>query len=504
MGYESVSTLLVVIVIVALLFGWLPKLTVKSMKNMLEHRGDRYSSSLHLVDEWSNSHICDDAGTFVEGARMQPTEQKTVMTTEHIRRVRALRKAAVRRRRILVLSLLAITLIVLVVGFSGLYSPAFALIPFALLAFVIFCGINASKSAREWEARVKRASIAASINASRNLTRNSAFDSSEVNSDNSLKSSYQSSSQSNSIDKSSLNPEEKANEANEVASSEGDSVATSVMEKREIRLALRRSMQDQQRAFERRSKNDDNSLKYSSSASENLGAKHDYAESSVKPAFESSKLVSNPNNVVAEDAVEGMTESTVTESTVYESKTVESSSKSNSENSDSSHDSSRNSLHLDSTNEINTVRASRGLDVFDLATASLSVDSSDSSLKSHDLISFSLGSNNSQDSKSESKVDSELVSESESDAKSSSVPESDSSYAPESLEIKSTKQVTKAVPVKFDSAENAKTAKTVNAKPIKTSKLAKSAELEVEPPAKTEDSLGSADLLDVLARRNQA
>ena len=499
MGYESVSTLLVVIVIVALLFGWLPKLTVKSMKNMLEHRGDRYSSSLHLVDEWSNSHICDDAGTFVEGARMQPTEQKTVMTTEHIRRVRALRKAAVRRRRILVLSLLAITLIVLVVGFSGLYSPAFALIPFALLAFVIFCGINASKSAREWEARVKRASIAASINASRNLTRNSAFDSSEVNSDNSLKSSYQSSSQSNSIDKSSLNPEEKANEANEVASSEGDSVATSVMEKREIRLALRRSMQDQQRAFERRSKNDDNSLKYSSSESENLGVKPEYAESSVKPAVDSSKLVSNPNNVVAEDAVEGMSESTV-----YESKTVESSSKSNSENSDSSHDSSRNSLHLDSTNEINTVRASRGLDVFDLATASLSVDPSDSSLKSHDLISFSLGSNNSQDSKSESKVDSELVSESESDAKSSSVPESDSSYAPESLEIKSTKQVTKAVPVKFDSAKNAKTAKTVNAKPVKTSKLAKSAELEVEPPAKTEDSLGSADLLDVLARRNQA
>lgn len=460
MGYESVSTLLVVIVIVALLFGWLPKLTVKSMKNMLEHRGDRYSSSLHLVDEWSNSHICDDAGTFVEGARMQPTEQKTVMTAEHIRRVRALRKAAVHRRRILVLSLLAITLLVLVISFSGLYSPVFALIPFALLAFVIFCGINASKSAREWEARVKRASIAASINASRNLTRNSAFDSSVVNSDSSLKSSSQSSSQSNSIDKSSLNSEEKANEANEVALSEGDSVATSVMEKREIRLALRRSMQDQQRAFERRSKNDDNSLKYSSS--------------------------------------ESVTEANVTEANVTEATTVESSSKSNSENSDSSNDFSRNSLHLDSTNEINTVRASRGLDVFDLATASLSVDSSDSSLKSHDLISFSLGSNNSQNSKSESKVDSELVSESESDAKSSSVPESDSSYAPESLEIKSTKQVTKAVPVKFDSV------KTVNAKPIKTSKLAKSAELEVEPPAKTEDSLGSADLLDVLARRNQA
>lgn len=465
MGYESVSTLLVVIVIVALLFGWLPKLTVKSMKNMLEHRGDRYSSSLHLVDEWSNSHICDDAGTFVEGARMQPTEQKTVMTAEHIRLVRALRKAAVRRRRILVLSLLAITLLVLVISFSGLYSPAFALIPFALLAFVIFCGINASKSAREWEARVKRASIAASINASRNLTRNSAFDSSVVNSDSSLKSS----SQSNSIDKSSINSAEKANEVNEVALSEGDSVATSVMEKREIRLALRRSMQDQQRAFERRSKNDDNSLEYSSS--------------------------------------ESVTEATVTESTVTESTTVESYSKSNSENSDSSHDFSRNSLHLDSTNEINTVRASRGLDVFDLATASLSVDSSDSSLKSHDLISFSLGSNNSQNSKSESKVDSELVSESESDAKSSSVPESDSSYAPESLEIKSTKQVTKAVPVKFDSSKTVKTVNTVNAvnaKPIKTSKLAKSAELEVEPPAKTEDSLGSADLLDVLARRNQA
>ena len=183
MGYESISTLLLVIIVIALLFGWLPKLTLKSMKTMLEHREDRYSSSLHLVDEWTNSHMCDDANKFAEGASMQPAKQNIKMITqEHIRKVRQLRRDSIRRRRILVSLLFVLTLVVLFTGFSGLYSPLFALIPFALFSTVIYFGIKASKAAREWESRVKRGEISV-YKKSRGIGESAAFSVSASDSD---------------------------------------------------------------------------------------------------------------------------------------------------------------------------------------------------------------------------------------------------------------------------------------------------------------------------------
>lgn len=477
MGYESISTLLLVIIVIALLFGWLPKLTLKSMKTMLEHREDRYSSSLHLVDEWTNSHMCDDANKFAEGASMQPAKQNIKMITqEHIRKVRQLRRDSIRRRRILVSLLFVLTLVVLFTGFSGLYSPLFALIPFALFSTVIYFGIKASKAAREWESRVKRGEIsvykksrgigesaASSASASASVSA-SASDSYEefahdnenelahsdcVDSNYELERENSGNSRENTSENIQNNVENSNDNISENSSENScnvdDSVATSVMEKREIRIALHRSMQEKKRALESRGI---------------------VAENYVDPE----NGVSTP----AVSAVSGVSAEDVQDS-------VDSSVSQNNEQFSSDPNNSRDLIHSDLTDEINTVRASRGLDVFDLATASLCVDSSSEPLKSHDLISFSLGSSSKKD-------DSNNTNNSE-------------SYAPESLEIKSTKQVAKAVPVESKVANLLNTSEP-NRDSI-ASKNNSRDEVVVEAPERTEDSLGSADLLEVLARRNQ-
>ena len=477
MGYESISTLLLVIIVIALLFGWLPKLTLKSMKTMLEHREDRYSSSLHLVDEWTNSHMCDDANKFAEGASMQPAKQNIKMITqEHIRKVRQLRRDSIRRRRILVSLLFVLTLVVLFTGFSGLYSPLFALIPFALFSTVIYFGIKASKAAREWESRVKRGEIsvykkacgigesaASSASASVSASASDSYEEFAYDNENELAhsdcvdSNYELERENsvNSRENTSENIQNNVENSNDNISENSsenscnvdDSVATSVMEKREIRIALHRSMQEKKRALESRGI---------------------VAENYV-----------DPENGVSTPAVSAVSAISASAEDVQDS--VDSSVSQNNEQSSSDPNNSRDLIHSDLTDEINTVRASRGLDVFDLATASLCVDSSSEPLKSHDLISFSLGSSSKKD-------DSNNTNNSE-------------SYAPESLEIKSTKQVAKAVPVESKVANLLNTSEP-NRDSI-ASKNNSCDEVVVEAPERTEDSLGSADLLEVLARRNQ-
>ncbi|WP_133119532.1 hypothetical protein [Bifidobacterium primatium] len=89
-----------------------------------------------------------------------------------IAHVRALRRDAIRRRRVLVLSLLAVAVVILVLALALHFSPLFALIPVALDAAVLALGVRAAKQAREWErqvalakkrAKIKRAKTAASV-----------------------------------------------------------------------------------------------------------------------------------------------------------------------------------------------------------------------------------------------------------------------------------------------------------------------------------------------------
>ncbi|WP_329970123.1 hypothetical protein [Bifidobacterium angulatum] len=83
---------------------------------------------------------------------MQPnTKQPGMPTAERVAQVRSLRRAAIKRRRIIVAALALITVVVLVCAFSLRFSPLYALIPGALLAVVLAFGVHASKQAHEWE-----------------------------------------------------------------------------------------------------------------------------------------------------------------------------------------------------------------------------------------------------------------------------------------------------------------------------------------------------------------
>ncbi|MFU0663286.1 hypothetical protein [Gardnerella vaginalis] len=398
MGYESVSALIVLIILVALWFGWLPNHTINGMKTMLEHREDRFSPTLHLVGEWSIARICDGTGMLAKEACMQPTQQKRKLTPERIARIRAARRAAIRRRCVLVASLAVLTFLVFLAGCSGLFSPAFALIPGAMVAVVLYFGSRASKHARQWEARVAKMGA----NSKRNVE-----DSLYENHNSDVVSRLGNSSGVGAIDGGAAvdyaavadavvdadrveNFESDASGAASRALVErcGDSrddTATSVMEQHEIRVALRRAAEERDAVLRERN---------ASKSSE----RSEFVNSSSEDVSDNAEAVSGANN-------------------------------------------------------------------------------------NQDLISFSLGS----DSQNESN-------------------NSSLNPAPESLEIKSTKQVAKAIPVD-KSAEAAKSAK--SSKVIESSANANSSKFhaeeqasDVEAPESSEDSLGVANLHDVLARRN--
>lgn len=157
MGYESLSTVVVLAIVVILMLIWLPRRTIKGMKRVIEHREDRFSPSLHLVDADSGTRFSDETVAAAKGVLMQSTEaHKGATSEERIAEIRALRHAAVRRRRAIAVSLLTIMVVVLVCAFALHFSPLFALIPAALLAAVLALGVRASKQAVAWERKVAR------------------------------------------------------------------------------------------------------------------------------------------------------------------------------------------------------------------------------------------------------------------------------------------------------------------------------------------------------------
>lgn len=396
MGYESVSALIVLIILVALWFGWLPKRTVNGMKTMLEHREDRFSPTLHLVGEWSAARICDGTGMLAKGACMQPTQRKRTLTPERIARIRAARRAAIRRRCVLVGALAVLTVLVFIVGCSGAFSPAFVLIPGAMLAAVLYFGSRAAKHAREWEARVAkmRAGSLESVDSANDSLRNKSLNGESLKLE---------SSKEQSLTEQSLKSE--PSESVEQHSSRDDT-ATSVMEKGEIKVALMRAQEERNAALLARSEATENA----ENVSEDIAEK-EYEEDSRE------------------------------------------------------------------------------------ANLAIKEDSEDSAAvkNNQDLISFSLGSDVKYD-----------LGNSVAAAK-----------APESLEIKSTKQVAKAIPVvkpakskatKSKAAKSAKTSESKYAKNLQKSTSlqfhAEEQKSQVEAPASSADSLGVANLREVLARRN--
>ncbi|MGE4644742.1 hypothetical protein [Bifidobacterium longum] len=385
MGYESLSTVVVLVIVAIIIVVWLPVRTANGMKRVDEHRQDRYSPSLHIVDAENGRRFGDIKPYKAKGAAMPASTPSARLTPEHIAHVRELRRAAIRRRQILAVCLLAITVLVFAVSFPLHFSPLLALIPFVLLLLLLVLGANASRQARQWERKVVR------------------YERTHSGTGWSKKPSAESK------DSKRVNKAEPVAAVTAPAEQIEDAV-TEVMEQRQIRCALRDAEIEQAKA---------KALRQSAAAYQAAGEhakqldKSDTAQSAAdKPAVEPSAMVDESadrksaaetsESSAAPDASARADKSTKSDKSV--APRVEPSLTVRDERDE------RDDAAADATSELASVRPARALDVFDMAT-------------SQDLISFTLGGEHNADN------------------------------APESLEIKSTRQVSKAEPVEPAVAE---------------------------------------------------
>lgn len=385
MGYESLSTVVVLVIVAIIIVVWLPVRTANGMKRVDEHRQDRYSPSLHIVDAENGRRFGDIKPYKAKGAAMPASTPSARLTPEHIAHVRELRRAAIRRRQILAVCLLAITVLVFAVSFPLHFSPLLALIPFVLLLLLLVLGANASRQARQWERKVVR------------------YERTHSGTGWSKKPSAESK------DSKRVNKAEPVAAVTAPAEQIEDAV-TEVMEQRQIRRALRDAEIEQAKAKALRQ----STAAYQAAAEHaKQSEKSDTAQSAAdKPAAEPSAMVDESadrksaaetsESSAAPDASARTDKSTKSDKSV--APRVEPSLTVRDERDE------RDDAAADATSELASVRPARALDVFDMAT-------------SQDLISFTLGGEHNADN------------------------------APESLEIKSTRQVSKAEPVEPAVAE---------------------------------------------------
>lgn len=388
MGYEQLSTIIVLVIVLIGIVAWLPVRTAKSMRHVEEHREDRFSSSLHLVDEHSGTRFSDD-GTYAKGVLMQPNERRAnTLTPERIAEVRRLRREAVRRRQILVAVLSVAVIVVAVVAFPLHFSPWFALIPAAMEAVVLALGARAAGQARAWERKVARARA----RERRSRAMQARAQAREVDAR---------------TDKVKAEAEGLRRSAQMMASAIADDVEspanaaqeapTDQMERREIRRVLRQAEIEQRRALAAHGKLDAPDVQVVQQAEDALAA--------PQPDMQSVVPAAQP---VAQSDTAKAVAATVP------------------------------AAPADATAELVEVRSAGALDPFDIAVAS------------QDLISFSLGeARNTADAKTD---------------------------APESREIKSTRQVAKASPLETDEQRA----------------LAQEAKMETAPAAPADHAEGDA------------
>ncbi|BAJ69907.1 conserved hypothetical protein [Bifidobacterium longum subsp. infantis ATCC 15697 = JCM 1222 = DSM 20088] len=373
------------VIVAIIIVVWLPVRTANGMKRVDEHRQDRYSPSLHIVDAENGRRFGDIKPYKAKGAAMPASTPSARLTPEHIAHVRELRRAAIRRRQILAVCLLAITVLVFAVSFPLHFSPLLALIPFVLLLLLLVLGANASRQARQWERKVVR------------------YERTHSGTGWSKKPSAESK------DSKRVNKAEPVAAVTAPAEQIEDAV-TEVMEQRQIRCALRDAEIEQAKAKALRQ----SAAAYQAAAEHaKQSEKSDTAQSAAdKPAAEPSAMVDESadrksaaetsESSAAPDASARTDKSTKSDKSV--APRVEPSLTVRDERDE------RDDAAADATSELASVRPARALDVFDMAT-------------SQDLISFTLGGEHNADN------------------------------APESLEIKSTRQVSKAEPVEPAVAE---------------------------------------------------
>ena len=441
MVYESLSSIVVLVIAVILVLGWLPFRTIKGMKRASEHRQDRLSTSLHMVGGEDGMRFCDRQSRTVKGLVMQQGQQdgNRRSQVQRIRQIRQLRRAAIRRRRILVAALLIVTM--LVAGFSLPmdYSAWFTLIPVALLIAVLAAGAHASAQARAWERNLaqrrnrRRRQQAASLTADKTPGR--------------------------------------SGQAEREARTE---TATDVMDQGEIRRTLVQAKADQRAALKARQHNSAEAAKPVVSSSKAKGS-----AGSAKQAV-SQQTASKPATAKTAKASMAASKPAALKSSVDRSaasKSAASSGKSKSAPAPAGSEhpvssaptsqsaaSSSASTQKDATNELERINPSPALDAFGMAA-------------SQDLISFSLGSAGGEGSDRDGR--------------------NNEDEGPHSLEIKSTRQVSVARPPEKRQSDRTK----ADGRPDNFHKQEMQA--QVEAPDRSEDSL-SIGVDAILARRRPA
>lgn len=367
MGYESLSTVVVLVIVAIIIVVWLPVRTANGMKRVDEHRQDRYSPSLHIVDAENGRRFGDIKPHKAKGAAMPASTPSARLTSEHIAHVRELRRAAIRRRQILAVCLLAITVLVFAVSFPLHFSPLLALIPFVLLLLVLVLGANASRQARQWERKVVRYERAHSGTGWSKKPSAESKDSKRVNK---------------------AEPVAAVTAPAEKPAEQIEDAATEVMEQRQIRRALRDAEIEQAKAKALRQSAADKPAAEPSAMVDESADRKSAAETSESSATPDAS-VRTDKSIESDKSVAPRVEPSLT---VRDERDE------------------RDDAAADATSELVSVRPARALDVFDMST-------------SQDLISFTLGGEHNADN------------------------------APESLEIKSTRQVSKAEPVEPAVAE---------------------------------------------------
>ncbi|MBI0062270.1 hypothetical protein H3T81_02525 [Bifidobacterium sp. M0109] len=463
---------MVLVIAVILVLGWLPFRTVKGMKRASEHRQDRLSTSLHMVGREDGMRFCDRQSRTVKGLVMQQGQQdgNRRSQAQRIKQIRQLRRAAIRRRRILVLALLVITLLVAGCSFPVDYSPWFTLIPLALVVVVLAAGAHASAQARAWERNLAQRRARQRRQQAASLTKS----------------------------KTSGKPGQ--------AKSEGRTeTATDVLDQGEIRRTLAQAKADQQAALQARQHNSAKpanpavgSSKTQGSAgsvksTEKAAAQTGHATSRPSAAKKSSERTpakqadsrpkaSKPATTKSSTAAKAASKPAAPKSSVDKSAASKPAARSASPQSASVQSAAAqsgksgpvsasvgnarpaSSAQDDATNELKRISPSPALDAFGMAAG-------------QDLISFSLGSASGEGSDMDGKK-----SEDE---------------GPHSLEIKSTRQVSVARPPEKEQADQKKADK----RPDDFHKQEMQAQVEV--PDRSEDSL-SIGVEAILARRRPA
>lgn len=149
-GYGPISAVCVAVLCAVLVRGIVPLWIKSSVARKRRVRRD--DASVHMVKIEAAPVVRGTKGA--DMSQKSDAEPETRLGRAQIERVRALRKASVRRCRTLVLSLLAIAVLVAVLGLVCGFSVCYCLIPVALVVVVLAFGAHAAKSARRWEKAV--------------------------------------------------------------------------------------------------------------------------------------------------------------------------------------------------------------------------------------------------------------------------------------------------------------------------------------------------------------